>query len=1262
MSERPAADRSWIDDAASRFEKAWEKGLRPRIEHFLEEVDESRWPPLLTELLRVESKLRRQAGEQPSRDEYSRGFAEHTDLIEAIFGPAGASPTQRKQAMATGLSRAQASPASSRESSLPPELRDNPDYEISRELGHGGMGVVYLAYNHLMGRDEVLKVISREIIELPGALDRFLREIRAVGRLRHPNIVTAYTAFRAGEGLVFAMEYAEGLDLARMVKAKGPMPVGHACYFIHQAALGLQHAHEKGMVHRDIKPSNLMLSHQGNHAVIKLLDFGLAKASSEQKVIDFRRVRPSFERDTVGNLTRTGQMLGTPDFIAPEQIVDAQHADIRADIYSLGCTLYYLLSGRPPFQAASVYDVLQAHRSTDAPRLCLVRPEVPANLSELVAGIMAKDPNRRIQTPAEVAKVLIQFFKRRPETLSSPNLEAAPAPPGGPFQLTLAGMEAEVDPARAAETEPALNRSASMWSSLIEFKETDDDWARDDAGAKPAGSRPRWLSAAVGALLLVGGLITVWSAGLLGVKPANRRLGFDELRKPQDLRGAAKKPAVQPPPGERPSELSGSSEKRSLFVEMEKDRSERADEKANVGTGEAMSNGERVGLGAAPELRKMPSPVAEPTGRTEATTPKPDTASSARTFYEIASINTPDPVIQARLVTDEKHVLFETHGTDRALWFGELADRQNPRRLECNISGWAHMALSSDGKFAVLVGKDKALWTWDLQTGQSRRLNSERVDLTAIALSPDNQLVAYVRGGAIQVCNANTGAKTKKKEFTGKSGNRIDLIAFSGDGRRIVSTHADSTIRLWDAETGRQKLLELHASVGDPAIVPDGRHLLRSCADGMVGVWNMETGQQLKRFSWLGDRRPASIAVSPDGRRALFGTSKLLLLWDLETGEELRRIEHGSETPHVGFSPDGRRAVSSANQTVRVWTLPPGRLADERPTVVEIGQFLGHQGTISNEVSLSVAAVSPNGRWLLAGGWYIAPIIWDRQTGRLIRQFEDRGGGTMRLKFSPEGLRVFSSGWDNIVRLWDVESGQQIREFGGQNNEEVKCLAVSPDGRLVYSAGGKQGGSDFVVHVWNVETGQEAGRLAAHEGSICSLALSPDGRRLLSGGDDKTVILWDTRTGALVRRFAGHTRRVECVAMLSDSRRFVSACRDEPIRLWDIESGQELLRFAGDQGGAFELAVSPDGRRLIAADHNPSARELRLWTIDTGQLIQSLRYGDVWPGRGTFTGDGRHAVWPGADGIVRLYLVAAPDGAAPRGPRLRHGIVPGAFE
>jgi serine/threonine protein kinase len=365
---------------------------------------------------------------------------------------------------------------------LPPGLADHPDYEVIRELGQGGMGTVYLALNRLMGRHEVLKAVSSHLIKHRGALDRFWGEIRNAARLHHTNIVTAYSAMRHGESIIFAMEYVEGLDLAKLVKATGPLPVANACNYVHQAALGLQHAHELGMVHRDIKPSNLMLARQGSRAVIKVLDFGLAKVKSEGAVD--------------GGLTHEGQMLGTPDYIAPEQIGDARRADIRADIYSLGCTLYHLLTGGPPFKATSLYEILQAHHSTDATPLNLARPEVPVELAALVAKMMAKEPERRFQAPNEVAQGLKPFFKPGGTGSGGPKVELScpgldgPVIEAGARASTAAPQSATNKPDRAPASKQAadLARGGSVWAGLIDLRETEP---LADAPPVVAGMKPR---------------------------------------------------------------------------------------------------------------------------------------------------------------------------------------------------------------------------------------------------------------------------------------------------------------------------------------------------------------------------------------------------------------------------------------------------------------------------------------------------------------------------------------------------------------------------------------------------------------------------------------------------------------------------------------------------------------------------------------------------------------------------------------------------
>jgi serine/threonine protein kinase len=303
---------------------------------------------------------------------------------------------------------------------VPLELRDHQQYEVIRELGRGGMGVVYLAKNKLMSRLEVLKVVNPKLLDHPDVATRFLREICSAANLNHPNIVIAYSALQSGALLAFAMEYIEGADLARVVKGRGALPVANACYYVQQAALGLQHASDKGMVHRDIKPQNLILAQDGKKHVVKILDFGLAKATYEKAGAS----RTLLEANR--KLTKLGTMMGTPEYIAPEQIMDAARADIRADIYSLGCTLYFLLTGKPPFQKNSLDELLQAHYGLAAAPLDQVRADVPAALAAVVARMMAKDPGKRYQTPVEVSQALAPFVK----TGLKP-IPAGPMPPSG---------------------------------------------------------------------------------------------------------------------------------------------------------------------------------------------------------------------------------------------------------------------------------------------------------------------------------------------------------------------------------------------------------------------------------------------------------------------------------------------------------------------------------------------------------------------------------------------------------------------------------------------------------------------------------------------------------------------------------------------------------------------------------------------------------------------------------------------------------------
>lgn len=269
------------------------------------------------------------------------------------------------------------------------------EYTLLETLGEGGMGKVYKALHTELERFVAIKVIRRGCMDDDWALARFRREIKTVGQLDHPHIVRAYDARRIGDTHFLVMEYVDGLNLNVLVDRCGPLPMADACELLRQAALGLQCAHEHGLVHRDIKPSNLMLNRKGQ---LKILDLGLV------------RVRVAGGQG--GDMTSVGQVMGTPDYMAPEQVADSSAIDIRADIYSLGCTLYKLLTGHAPFEGPQYQSLLAkmtAHNETPPPSCRQHRDDVPVALDAVLNRMLTKAPDQRFATPAEVADALSRF-------------------------------------------------------------------------------------------------------------------------------------------------------------------------------------------------------------------------------------------------------------------------------------------------------------------------------------------------------------------------------------------------------------------------------------------------------------------------------------------------------------------------------------------------------------------------------------------------------------------------------------------------------------------------------------------------------------------------------------------------------------------------------------------------------------------------------------------------------------------------------------
>jgi WD40 repeat protein/tRNA A-37 threonylcarbamoyl transferase component Bud32 len=288
----------------------------------------------------------------------------------------------------------------------PPQAPVLAGYEILDVLGSGGMGLVYRARQIDRDRIVALKVIRKERLLHPEVVRRFRREAQAAARLSHPNVVVVYESDRDGDSHFLAMEYVPGVTLQRLVEDTGPLKPALACDFVRQAALGLQHAFEQALVHRDIKPANLMVvvppgAPLPPRPLLKILDMGVARLYQLRDLPE----------DSLTTLTRDGAVIGTPDYIAPEQLEDPHGADIRADLYSLGCTFYFLLTGGVPFPGGTLVQKLDRQRWETPPSVDQLRPEVPRAVAAVVRRLMAKHPDDRYPTPGELAAALDQLTR-----------------------------------------------------------------------------------------------------------------------------------------------------------------------------------------------------------------------------------------------------------------------------------------------------------------------------------------------------------------------------------------------------------------------------------------------------------------------------------------------------------------------------------------------------------------------------------------------------------------------------------------------------------------------------------------------------------------------------------------------------------------------------------------------------------------------------------------------------------------------------------
>ncbi|OWK43987.1 protein kinase domain-containing protein [Fimbriiglobus ruber] len=1081
---------------------------------------------------------------------------------------------------------------------LASELAENSDYEIVRELGRGGMGVVYLARNRLTGREEVLKVMNWEMAARPKAVERFLQEIQCVSKLDHPNIVRAYPPRRFGDLLVLTLEYIPGDDLGKVVRAYGPLPVATACDYARQVADGLQYAHEMGMAHRDIKPANLIRSVTRKGHVVKILDFGLVKLTTEDGCDN--------------NLTGQNRILGSPEYIAPEQIQDASKADVRADIYSLGCTLYHMLTGAPPFRADSLYELLKHHQETDAGAPNLVRQDVPEELGAVVAKMIAKHPGDRYHTPAEVVVALAPFVTagyasnldsstiRVPETAAPagltpvriPTASLAPARRRPNWRgVLIASLALALMAPMAGRYEVVLLRIETANGTLVVEINDAGVEARIKGGtlilSGPDDKVRYTLSLGERVKQIEAGPYKIRVEGSDGLTLDTteftlKKGGEVTVRVSAEPGKIAKKDspdkALLTPP--LPSVLDALRRDKipleAMVIAGDGDPTRAPSSLVGV-LGEAVPFQTEAILSVAfsPDGRWLAS------GSADKTIFLRETVSGRARRVLKGHTGAVSGVVFSK---DSSSLVSSSHDGTIKIW--PVEKEEGPRTLSPDLGVIRTLAASADGRFLAAGGVDRGirLWKWG-EWDKPSDLPGLKGQVSSLAFSPDGGLLASSWDGPVRFYQTADGKVTQT--WPQDVSNRV--LAFHRDGKWLAT--AGDSVQLWDVASGK-RLAKKGGSgrFNTLALHPDGKSVYGCEVAGLGGfIFSLPTldrapGKGVHEMKVF--REPhgiRSVAYSPNGELIAFGTDNGgVHVWDFASGQkQLPKQGHSHYVTTLSVSPNGRTVLSGGDENaLRLWDLA-------RPAE---SQLLD-----KTEFPLHDVAYSPDGRKYVtsASFWdHVSDmgIVWDAVKGTRLFAV-DPPGKIFSFTFSPDGkLLAGSNDFTGSVSLWDANHGRQLHRF--LKIGVCQCRPVfSHDSKLVAAATT----DTKCVKVWDVAGGNEVASWT-DEKAMCAIALSSDGRHVAAGHHDGAISLWDlTQNGRKERTWEGHSGRITRLRFMPDGKTLISSCSDGTIRRWNPEAAraQDIISL-GPAKQPLDFDLDPSGRYLFAAGRMPIIFILRL--------------------------------------------------------------------
>lgn len=1021
------------------------------------------------------------------------------------------------------------------------------DFRLLREVGRGGMGVVYEAEQITLGRRVALKVLPFGATMDSRQLQRFQNEVRAAASLHHEHIVPVHTV-GCERGLhYFAMQFIDGKTLAEMLRGLtvgdpdqqrttldvAAHPPGRSDtlhlqsqtratkhdphYFRNIAELGVQaaealeHAHSQGIVHRDVKPANLMIDAQGK---LWVTDFGLARIGTNH------------------DLTASGDIIGTLRYMSPEQAL-AKHnlVDHRTDIYSLGVTLYEMFTLMPAIGGQDRHELLKkiAFEEPLAPRTLM--PDLPRELETILLKAIAKDPHLRYQSAEEFAEDLRCFLNDRPIKAKRTTK----------VQLFL----------RWRRRNPALATALAcllvvilIGNMLVTWKWRQEREARSDAETAEAKVRER--ATALQRSAYYQGIARSdleWWAN--NVERANQELD----RCPEDLRhwewGFLK--------GLCHSELR-------RFVGHE---------------------GRVRGLAFSKDGKHLASGGSDRVVRLW----------DAATGKEVRSLIGHTSNVWSIAFSPDRRYLASAAGDWATQNFGEIIiwDVQTGKAVATHpqTSGMVDsVTYSPDGRTLAYANWDCTIRLLDPATGETRILKGHTGSCKAVVFSPDGkQLVTGAHDTTIRIWDLASGRTTKVL-----SGHTADVLslAYSPDGNSFVSVSWDHTARVWNATSGQLlAVLTGHTGAVDGVdYCPDGKQIATSSVDGTVRLWEVGTWKE-QSILRIHDRELHALAYSPGGRSlATVGWDGVVKLWDLPHRQYGRPLTTGRNNPKkLLFRPD---------QEVLAMLLAPAP-QNNRPGFIEYihprtGDYV--RNFSKQTIGYNDFAFSSDSRWLAHDASHLVQIC-DAQTGAVVRTLEGHACEVVSVAFVPQRPLLVSVARDGMARLWNHETGVLLQEFT-TSLDSCTQLAVSPDARhLAFAA------KDGRIACWSLHDQQAMGpelTWLAHPGGTHTLAFHPHDGTLASGGHDGSVRLWNATNRQEAKALHGHVGAVHTVCYSPDGKRLVSGGNDGTVVLWDAQHGLEALSLRRQLSGVSSVAFSPDGLSLAALSRESAVG--RLWHSD----------------------------------------------------------------